>query len=290
MIAKDVLDKSIEFLKKKGFETARLDSELLLSGALNWNRIDLYLKFDCILTDQEIEKCREYIKRRSGGEPVAYILGFKDFYKSRFTVSKNVLIPRPETEELVEKAVEFLKQEKFRENAPQVLDLGTGSGCIGLSILSEIPNAHLVALDISPGALEVAEQNGLALGLGDRVKWLLNDASFFAEKMGLNSFDLIVANPPYISHDDPGVEKNVKDFEPHQALFASENGMAMVSTWVKTATHLVALGGQVLFEVGHDQGEKARSCFIETQKYSHVEILKDFSNKDRIIKAIRSNS
>src|SRR5262249_25104075 len=154
---KDVLSKSTQFLREKGSETARLDSELLIASALRWQRIKLYLNHEYPLSDDELKACRENVRRRGTGEPVAYIVGEKDFYRSTFQVSAAVLIPRPETEALVEEAITYcLQREKSLASQIHVLDLGTGSGCIGLSILTEVPSAKLTAVDISSEAISVA--------------------------------------------------------------------------------------------------------------------------------------
>ena len=144
MKLKEVLDKSIQFFKDKKFESARLDAELLISHALKLERMQLYLKFDSPLTEKEVSDCREVVRRRSQGEPVAYITEEKGFYGLTFKVGPGVLIPRPETELLVEQALEFIKQNKLE--APKILDLGAGTGCIGFSILKNIPQATLVCV------------------------------------------------------------------------------------------------------------------------------------------------
>ena len=215
MKLKEILDKTTAFFKDKKISTPRLDAELLIAHGLRLERIQLYLKYDQPITEGELVVLRELVRRRSQGEPVAYILGYRDFYKYRFAVNSSVLIPRPETEHIVE---EVLAWAKNQEQSYALVDLGCGSGCIGLTLLKELPKAKLIAVDISENALVVAKENANQLGVADRVHFMCMDADNFeivikecGDFLGQNKIDVVVANPPYIAIQDPQVEENVKN-------------------------------------------------------------------------------
>lgn len=279
MILKEIVDKTTQFFKEKKIESARLESELLISSALGIRRIELYLKFEQPLKEEEIEKCREMVRRRVKGEPVAYILGQKDFYNLSFQVDERVLIPRPETESLVEAAVFWLKSHK--KESYQVLDLGAGSGCIGLSIAKNVPESVVTLIEASSGALEVIEKNRGQLGLLANTKPICSRVQDYDFPKG--QWDIILANPPYISEDDLAVEENVKKFEPHSALFAGNRGLLEIQEWsAKTAQSLRA-PGVMIFEIGMTQGPAAQKHFESLGSFDKVSIRKDLSGLDRFV-------
>lgn len=281
MKIKEMLDKTIVFFKNKNFESARLDAELLICHALKIkNRVDLYVKFDQPLSEEEINLSRDYVVRRSKGEPVAYILGHKDFYHHQFLVSSSVLIPRPETELLVEEAITW-SEEQAEDKDLRILDLGCGSGCIGLSLAKHNLKAHVTLVDISEEALETAKKNALHLQVEKQCEFILSDVQDL--KFSPHSFDIIVGNPPYIAPEDTNVDENVKKFEPHIALFAEENGLKKLKSWTDLAKSWVKQPGLVLFEMGKDQGPQMLEHFKQTQTFSQVRIKKDFSGFDRHI-------
>ena len=277
MFLKEIVDKSIQFFKDKKIPSARLDAEILISKALNLKRIDLYLKFEQPLSEQEISKCREFIKRRSLGEPVAYIINEKDFFGHTFYVDKNVLIPRPETELLVEAAAQWAFQ--YPEQELKILDLGTGSGCIALSLLKKLPKARATLVDISVDAIEVAKQNAVNLGVLNRCDFLCSNATDLSFK---NIFDIVIANPPYISVDSISLEENVKKYEPSLALFAEENGTSKIKAWAKKSKlAYLAHNGWMGFEIGHDQGQEILSFFQNELEFPKSRIIKDYAGHDR---------
>jgi release factor glutamine methyltransferase len=291
MLLKEVIQKTAAFFKEKGLQSPRLDTEILLAKALGWERIKLYLNYDYPLNEAELNQSRELVKRRLSGEPVAYILGQKDFYKSTFKITPAVLIPRPETEELVEKALNHFKIKNLSEPF-WIIDFGTGSGCIGLSLLSELPLAKLIAVDISAQALEVAAQNAAALGLSERVVFLQKDVSEITpqEVLALTKGQLaqaVLANPPYIATDDPNVESAVRKFEPAQALFSNEKGLAHIRAWSAVASAVAADEALVLFEIGSTQGLAVKELFAQIPAFEKIEILKDLSAHDRLIRAFQ---
>ncbi|WP_413576465.1 peptide chain release factor N(5)-glutamine methyltransferase [Bdellovibrio sp. HCB290] len=291
MKLKEVLDKTTAFFKDKKIETPRLDAELLFAHSLKLERIQLYLKFDQPLSEAELTGLRELVRRRGQGEPVAYILGYRDFYKSRFEVTPATLIPRPETEQIVE---EVLSWAKDKDRAYSIVDLGTGTGCLGLSILKELPNAKLVSVDMSAEAIAVAKRNAVNLGLADRVEFVNVDAANVdlvmascKNFMGQNTIDILVSNPPYIANDDPAVQENVRKFEPSTALFAEENGLALLKSWTKAYAPYLASESVTMMEMGMSQGSVMQSYYADLEIFKNVRVLKDLSGLDRVIAGVK---
>ncbi len=280
----DVLNKSIQFFKDKKIESARLDAELLISHALKIDRMSLYLKFDQPLSEIEITACREFVRRRSLGEPVAYIVQEKGFYGLNFFVEKGVLVPRPETEIIIDEVLDFVKKEKIE--APTILDLGTGTGCIGFSILKNIPAAQLIAVEKSELAQNIFLKNAQALNLNDRVTLIKSDVES-VDFLKLEKFDCIVSNPPYIDVNDFRVQKSVRDFEPEMALFANDRGFSLLKSWSELAKHNLTDGGLMMFEIGLDQGAEMQIHFQNLNAFKNISVVKDLSGLDRFIKAVR---
>lgn len=284
MKLKEVFEKSVQFFKDKKFETARLDAELLIAHALKIDRVQIYVKYDQPLKDQEISACREVVRRRSQGEPVAYIIGEKGFFGEVYKVGPGVLIPRPETEIIVEEVLGYLKNSNV-EN-PRLLDLGAGTGCIGLSILKNSVDSSLVSVEKSNQAFEYLEENKQKLELQDRTRTILSKVEDLGQ-IDLGLFDVIVSNPPYISENDPNVEDNVRKFEPSEALFAHDDGLELIKNWFVLATTLLKPKGLILFEIGSTQGAVVKN-FTESKKlFSEVQIIKDLSGLDRTLKCVR---
>lgn len=283
MKIQEVLEKTTTFFKSKKMDSPRLDAELLISASLGIKRIDLYLKFDQPLKEAELEKCRDYVRRRSQGEPVAYILNQKHFYGFEFFVDQRVLIPRPETELLVERAFDEIKK---LEHSPKILDLGSGSGCIGISILKRNPRATATLVDASIDATEVIKINAEKLQVSDRVQ-ILNTSvqelqKNFPEASSSSQYDLVLANPPYIGREDINVDANVKKFEPDSALFAEEQGMAEIKSWLPIAVESTTQGGAIIFEIGWTQGAQVKELF-ESAGLNEVKVHKDLAEHDRFV-------
>ena len=281
MLLKEVLNKSIQFFKDKKIESYRLDAELLIAHALKIDRISLYLKHEQPLSEAEVQLCRDFIRRRSLGEPVAYIIEEKGFFTEVFKVLPGVLVPRPETELLVEEALKFIEKNKI-EN-PKILDLGAGTGCIGLSVLKQVPSATLVSVDISEKAIENINLNVEKLQLQDRVTVTHKSVE---DLTWSENFNIILANPPYIAPEDPEVEPNVKTFEPALALFAENKGFLFLKNWSKLSVKSLKKPGLMAFEMGYLQGSEMKDYFQSLGVFAEVEILKDLAGKDRIIKGI----
>ncbi|MNK91375.1 Release factor glutamine methyltransferase [compost metagenome] len=290
MKLKEVLDKTTAFFKDKKLDTPRLDAELLLSHGLKMDRIQLYMKFDQPLSDEELATCRELVRRRSQGEPVAYILGYKEFYSLRFEVNSHTLIPRPETEHIIEEA---LKWASNKDREFKILDLGTGTGCVGLTLLKQFPNAKLVSVDISDEALKVAQRNAESLGVQDRVLFVHVDAGNtdvvlqnYQDFMGQSNIDILVSNPPYIANEDPLVEKDVRKFEPHTALFAEDDGLALLKVWSAQYSPKLSHPGLLLMEMGMSQGPKMSEHLVKLGMFNEVRVIKDLSGHDRVLRGV----
>lgn len=285
MKLREVFEKSVQFFKEKKIEGARLDAELLISHALKIDRLQIYLKYEQPLNDSEVSACREAVRRRAQGEPVAYILGERGFYGEMFKVGPGVLIPRPETELLVEEALGFIKAREIAE--PEVLDLGAGTGCIGFSILKNVPGAKLTCVERSPEAFRYLLQNQKELDLQGRSQLLNSDV--LQADLPKNRFDVIVANPPYIAVGDPQVEAMVKRHEPEIALFAADEGYRDLYAWSELSAVWLKSPGLALFEMGHTQGEKLKHHFERLGRFSEVRVLKDLSGLDRVVKGLNNN-
>lgn len=290
MKLKEILDKTTAFFKEKKIESPRLDAELLLAHGLKLERIQLYLRFDQPMKEEELAVLRELVRRRASGEPVAYILGYRDFFGHRFEVNSSVLIPRPETEHIVEEVIQWAEG---KDSQLGFIDLGCGSGCIGLSLLKEFPEARLIAVDLSEKALEVAKRNAEALEVSDRVKFLHADAanqdvvmSAYKEFVGKDKVDALISNPPYIAHGDPGVEENVKKFEPKSALYAEAEGLALLKSWSQVYRSHLKSPGIMLMEMGMTQGPAMKEHFANLKIFNEISVIKDLSGHDRVIRGV----
>ncbi len=291
MTLKEVLDRTTLFFKEKKFDSPRLDAELLLVKALNLSRrIDLYLKFDKPLSEEELKIARDFVRRRSLGEPVAYILGIKGFYNLDFKVTPDVLIPRPETEILVERAIAWALQNKLTTEKIRILDLGSGSGCIGISAAKELSlkgftEVSVTFVDISSAALAITKENCQINSL-ERVEYICADVKdlVFSEL----EFDLILSNPPYIANSDLQIEENVKKYEPKQALYSGPEGTELLQLWSKKSVGSLKNPGFIGFEMGKDQGQQMKNYFAQLDGISHTELIKDLSHFDRHIVGTKS--
>jgi release factor glutamine methyltransferase len=218
----EVVRLSTTFLAQHGSASARLDAELLAAHALQLRRIDLYLQFDRPLRNDELESVREMVRRRGHGEPVAYITGVREFYGREFAVSRDVLIPRPETETLVQVALDHIRAVADGRSVLRVADLGTGSGCIAVTLACELPEITVIATDLSGAALRVAQANASRHGVSERVTFV--EASWADAVEG--PLDVVVSNPPYVTDGEfAQTERDVHAFEPETALLGGEDGL-----------------------------------------------------------------
>ena len=261
---KEVLLRTSGFFEEKGIDNPRLNAELLLSHGLGLpSRLDLYLQHDRPLEERELESIRPLVKRRSKGEPVQYIEGKANFMGVDFDVDERVLIPRPETEELVSLIEELLEGVKIE----RILDVGTGSGILALSMARVFEAAEVLGVDVSPDALEVARQNAQKQGLSDRVDFRVSN--WYGEVNG--QFDLIVSNPPYLTRQElHEAASEVRDFEPTQALVSSgEHGEECLFTVMEGAKERLLPGGVLALETGISQKEilEAKAIELGYQEY-----------------------
>ena len=213
-----------QFLQRSGIESPRLCAEILLAHAMQCERLRLYTRFEEVPGGDVRERFRELVQKAAGGHPIAYLTGTKEFFSLAFEVSPDVLIPRPETEILVERAISLLR--KTPEPAPTILDLGTGSGCIAISLAKHLPHARLAASDNSEAARAVARRNAERHGVAERIEFRCGD--LFAPWDDGPLFDVVVCNPPYVATAGAPVDASVRDFEPHAALFAGPDGLDVI--------------------------------------------------------------
>jgi release factor glutamine methyltransferase len=281
-IARDLLKTTADFLQSRGSRSSRLDADLLLCQVLGLSRTQLYMDLMRPLTTAEVDGYRALVKRRAKLEPIAYIAGTKGFWKHDFAVDKRVLIPRPETERIVEEAAKALAARK--EEPLRIVDVGTGSGCIACSLAAEFPQATVVAIDASADALEVAAANATTLGLRDRVKLVRGDLLAPLLARGSKA-DLIVSNPPYIGTGErERMDEDVKLHEPELALFAGRDGLDLIRRLVVEAAQLLEPEGYLFVEHGDLQGPATRAL-AEAAGLEQVATLKDYSHLDRVLVA-----
>ena len=278
-----ILQWTTEHFTKRGIDTPRLDAELVLAHCLGVERIYLYTHFDRPLSDEERAALRPLVKRRAAREPVAYILGEREFFSRAFTVTPDVLIPRPETEHLVETVLKWCEGRAL--TAPHLIDVGTGSGAIALTLACELPEAHCTACDISPAALAVARQNAERHGVSERVDFVESDL-FGAIEVG-SAFDVVVSNPPYVDTAlRPGLEPEVRDYEPATALFADDDGLAVARRLCADAAQFTKPGGLFLLEFDDAQHDRVRG-YLEAGPWTAIESIFDLQGLRRGLRAER---
>lgn len=276
-------------LKEAGCETARLDAEVLLAHVLGVSRSWLYAHPERPLLKKEIEAFEELVVRRAEHEPVAYLVGHKSFYGLDFTVDRRVLIPRPETEILVEQALELLQWHRRRHDGNgtgrrlRVADVGTGCGAIAVTLAVKREDIHVYAIDVSDDALEVAGQNVWRYGVGDRVTLLAGDLlSPLPEPV-----ELIVANLPYVPEDEwAGLAPDIVRYEPRVALDGGPGGLALIERLLAQAPEKLLPQGGILLEIGHDQGAAVKQMALRHFPWARVDVLPDYADQDRIVRII----
>lgn len=284
MTVLEVIQRSAEFLSKKGVESPRLQVELLLAHLLNLPRMKLYLNFERVLTDGELEKLRLYVKRRGQREPLQHIIGSVNFCGLEFAVNHHVLIPRPETELLAERAWNFLRSQDGATRC--ALDFGTGSGCLAVMLAEKCPGVEIHALDISSEALEVARQNAVRHNVRDRIVFYQSDG--FGALPTERQFDLIVTNPPYIpSGEIPSLQIEVRNHDPKLALDGGAAGLRFYEMLAEEAPSFLAPAGRLMAEFGEGQTAALREIF-ERQKWIVEAVERDYTQRERFIIVRRS--
>ena len=279
----DIIKKTTDFLAGKGVESARLNAELLIGHALALKRMALYLQFERVLSEPELEKIRPLVRRRSQREPLQYILGETEFHGLKLKVDRRALIPRPETELLVERVLATCAE---RANvATNVLDLGTGSGAIALAMAAGMPSASVTAVDFSEDALALARENAIATGLQDRV--VFTRSHWFAGLAAEARFDVMVANPPYLSAEETAeTAPEVRAHEPATALTAAEGGLADLRAIVAQAPEYLNAGGLLALETGITHHPEVLRL-ATAAGFSRMESRQDLTGRDRYVLAWR---
>lgn len=279
---KELLRWTTDFLAKKGVENPRADAQILLGHVLGCGKVDLLVRYDEQPAEADRNRFKELIQRRVAGWPVAYLVGHRDFYLLSFEVTPAVLIPRPETETLVAEALAFLKPLA----APAVLELGTGSGCIAISIAHQKKDARVTAVDVSPDALAVARRNAAKHGVADRMTFLQGD--LFAPVPAGAAFDLVASNPPYIAHHEfAGLQPDVRDHEPRAALDGGADGLDFYRRIAAAAGSFLRPGGRLLLEVGSTQDADVRAILGGRSELEVGPTLKDMAGHPRVVTAKR---
>lgn len=275
-----VLEWTAQHLQKHGSGTPRLDAEILLAHARRCRRIELYAAYDDVLSDEVRKVMRELVQRRAQAEPVAYLVGHREFFSLDFVVNKSVLIPRPDTETLVMEALGRIKGLP----SPRVLDLCTGSGCVAIAIAKNYPAARVVATDISPEALAVATENATRLGVADRVEFHQGD--LFEAIPGDSRFDVIVSNPPYITTAEMGeLQPDVRLHEPALALDGGPDGLGHLRRIVSVAAAWLVPGGWLLLEMDPSQAEPMLAAVGAVGGFESARMVKDLGQTPRVLAA-----
>ena len=275
----EVIQKSSEFLAKKGVDSPRLQVELLLAHVLKLQRMKLYLSFDRVLSAAELDALRELIVRRGNREPLQHIVGTTSFCGLEMKVNSSVLVPRPETEILAELGWKFLAT--VTTHAPTALDFATGSGCLAIALAVHAPTAIIHALDISSDAIAIAQENAAQNKVSERIVFHQSDGFGVLPKE--LRFDLIVSNPPYIPTSEiPTLDPEVRDFDPRMALDGGEDGLQFYRQLATSASPFLAPGGKMMMEFGDGQAGAISDIFRQ-HKWTVEAIVKDYTQRDRIL-------
>jgi release factor glutamine methyltransferase len=275
----EVIQKSANFLAKKGVDSPRLQTELLLAHVLQMPRMKLYLNFERQLSDPELDSLRKLVQRRGQREPLQHLVGATSFCGLEIAVNRHVLIPRPETELLAEAGWQFLSTSN--QQPATALDFGTGSGCIAIAVAAKCPTAHLVALDVSPEALDAAQQNAAKNNVSDRIEFRQGDG-IAALKAG-EQFDLILSNPPYIaSAEIETLQPEVRDHDPRGALDGGADGLDFYRRLAAESGEFLKPHGKIMLEFGEGQAEKIGGIFA-AQGWSVEAIREDYTQRQRFL-------
>ena len=273
-----------DYFTKNEIDEPRLSAEMILSYALDLKRIELYMHFNRIIEKPILDKLHKMIKRAAAHEPISYLVGRKEFYSLEIKVNSNCLIPRPETELLVERAIEFLRK---RPSPRYVCDLCTGSGCIATAVATGVDDVKIIATDICDAALSVAAENIEHHQLTEDIHLLCGDLfDPIIEGLDQTHFDLIISNPPYISTSEmAGLDKNVKDFEPHKALHAGEHGLDAYKRIIAQANEHLKDDGVLMLEIGYKQAAQITELLENENCFKEITTEKDPHGNDRVVTA-----
>ncbi len=274
MKALEIIKIGSNLLKQRNILSHILDSEILLSKTLNKSREELLINLDQKIDKKNISTFNSYLKRRSRNEPIAYILEEKEFWSKKFNVSRETLIPRPETELLVD-----ILSTKYYKKKISILDIGTGSGCIILSLLSSLERSSGVGIDISKSAILIAKKNAIKLKLSNRVKFLNRSIETALDK----KFDLVVSNPPYIERKQiKNLSEDIKRYEPRLALDGGNDGLDLIKKVIYKSTYILKINGTLALEIGNEQIKKVSKILIDNN-YRIKQVVKDYKNNVRCV-------
>jgi release factor glutamine methyltransferase len=279
-----LLQWTTDYFQKNNVPEPLSSAEVLLAHVLGKDRLFLYLNYDRPMEASELTAYRASIKRRLEGEPNQYITGLQEFWSLPLRVSPDVLIPRPETEVLVEAVLEFLDK---AEPIVDILDLGTGSGAIAIALARELPAARIVATDLSMAALRLAKKNAKLNQVDERIFFVRGDM-LGAILGGSQKFTIMVTNPPYISDAEIlELPREIRDFEPHHALEGGPDGLAVIRRIIAEAPTVLSPAGALFMEIGANQAERVAALVKDGQRYKSYRIIKDYSGLDRVLVAIK---
>jgi len=272
----DIINWGEKYLKDRSFDSPRNEIEILLLHLIGCKKIDLYLDFEKVIKPEDLITLRGWIKRRVNREPIQHIIGHSEFYGRRFIVNQDVLIPRPETETVIDISIDALS----KKNTPVIIDIGTGSGCIGITLALEIPHSKVFAIDISEAALSIAKKNAAIYNLKN-IEFIKMD---FLSKDIKHNVDLLVSNPPYIPQKEiSSLMRDVKDYEPMLALTDNRNGLVFYKKFSKIIPNVVKKNGVTILEVGRgDHHNKVKEVFSK-DGYNDIETIRDLNKDIRVL-------
>jgi release factor glutamine methyltransferase len=270
------------FFEQAGLDSPRLCAEILLSHALRCPRISLYTRYDTVPGEGELAVFRDAVRQAAAGKPIAYLTGTKEFFSLEFEVTPDVLIPRPETEILVERAIDLVR--RGGGGPPALADIGTGSGCVAVCLARYLPEARVAASDLSAAALEVARRNASRHGVAERIEFRAGDL-LAPWSDPPQQFDVLVSNPPYVSdRDAAALPRNVRDYEPRVALLAGPDGLDVIRRLLAEAPARLRPGAAVLIEIAYDQSAALRALLAEGP-WGDVVFFKDGGGHERVVQA-----
>ena len=269
-------------LAEAGVNSPRLDSEIVLAHTLNLSRTDLWTQDKRVLSESEKNIAKKNVERRFNREPVSLIVGHQEFWSLDFVVDGNVLTPRPETELIIETALNCISSHTAR-----ILDLGTGSGAIAVTMAKEVPECKVSAIDIDPNALSIAKENAVRHGVADRIEFVCTD---LIKSTWSGCFSIILSNPPYIkSADIKKIMPEVLNYEPKKALDGGITGLAFYRAIIPMAIDRLEENGFLILEIGHDQADEVTALLNNFSCYQNIKVIQDYSGYDRVVKAQKTN-
>lgn len=283
-----LLQWTANYLKEHGSESPRLDAEVLLAHVCSCQRIELYTRFEELASDDLKTQFRELVKRRAQGVPVAYLVGYKEFYSLRFRVSPDVLIPRPETEFILIGLFDGVKLRGAVSGGLQIADVGTGSGCLAITAARHLPTAQVTAIDLQPAALEIAQLNAQDHQVADRIQFVQSD--LFDRIPENQRFDFIISNPPYIGLIEKGsLPRDVIEHEPHSALFAGDDGLDVLHRLLAQAAERLVPGGYLLTEIDPRQTPALTQQLNSLGGFEEPKWIEDLDKRPRVLQVRRRN-